>query len=168
MTERLVEWFMSVFGALPKELILTLISALPILELRGGLIAAALMGVNWVRALFFCLIGNILPIPFLLLLITPVFNRLKKTKHIRPLVEKLEAHAMGKSEKVQKYQFWGLLILVGIPLPGTGGWTGALVASVLGMDWKKALPPIILGIFLAAFLMILISYVVPWAVRTLF
>ena len=153
----LVEWFMNALDGLSGEWVATIISMVPLLELRGGLLAASLMGVDILVAVPLC-IGNIIPIPFILWFITPIFNALKKTKLFRPLVEKLEAKAMGKSDKIQKGYFWGLALFVGIPLPGTGAWTGALIATLLGIDFKKAFPAILLGILIATVIMALISY----------
>ena len=75
---------------------------------------------------------------------------------------------MGKSEQIQKYEFWGLMIFVGIPLPGTGAWTGALIASLLGIRFRKAFPAIILGILMATVIMCIISYFIPWLVVNVF
>lgn len=84
------------------------------------------------------IIGNIVPVPFILLLITPIFAWMKGTKKLKPLVEKLEARAMSKKDQIEKYEFWGLVLFVGIPLPGTGAWTGSLIAALLGIKFKKA------------------------------
>ena len=154
----LVEWFMNALDGLSGEWVATIISMVPLLELRGGLLAASLMDVDILVAVPLCIIGNIIPIPFILWFITPIFTAMKKTKLFRPLVEKLEAKAMGKSEKIQKGYFWGLALFVGIPLPGTGAWTGALIATLLGIKFKKAFPAILLGILIATIIMALISY----------
>ncbi len=139
MVESLVDWFTSVFAdLLPGELVIFLLSMLPILELRGGLIAAALLDIPLVEAVCICFIGNLIPVPFILLLIRPIFAWLKRTALFRPFVEKLERKAMGKSDTIRRYEFWGLLIFVGIPLPGTGVWTGALIASMLNISIKKS------------------------------
>ena len=90
--------------------------------------------------------------------IKKIFTAMKKTKLVRPLVEKMENKAMKKRDQIEKYEFWGLVLFVGIPLPGTGAWTGALVASLIDMDIKKAFKAILLGICLAAVIMTLISY----------
>ena len=90
--------------------------------------------------------------------IKKIFTAMKKTKLLRPLVEKMENKAMKKRDQIEKYEFWGLVLFVGIPLPGTGAWTGALVASLIDMDIKKAFKAILLGICLAAVIMTLISY----------
>ena len=157
--EGLVTWFMEVLGGkISKEMIVFVISMVPILELRGGLLAASLLNIPIVRAIWYCVIGNIIPVPFILLLITPIFNRLKKTRLFRPMVEKLESRALGKSEQIERYEFWGLALFVGVPLPGTGGWTGALIASLLGIRFRKAFPAIILGIFIATIIMSIVSY----------
>jgi len=145
-------------GKISKEMIVFVISMVPILELRGGLLAASVMNIDIVNAIWYCVIGNIIPVPFILLLITPVFNWLKGTKTFRPMVEKLESRAMGKSEQIEKYQFLGLVLFVGIPLPGTGAWTGSLIASLLGMKFKKAFPAVLLGIVMATVIMSIVSY----------
>lgn len=145
-------------GTLSGELIIFIISMIPILELRGGLLIASLMHIPMFKAVFICIIGNIIPIPFILLFIKKIFALLKKTKLFRHLVEKLENKAMGKSEQVQKYEFLGLLLFVGIPLPGTGAWTGSLIAALLDVDIKKASFAIFLGLILATIIMCLFSY----------
>ena len=141
-------------------MIVFLVSMVPILELRGGLIAAgpAVLDIPMWEALPICIIGNLIPIPFILLLITKIFDWMKGTKVFRPLVEKLEKKAMSKSSKIEKYEFWGLVLFVGIPLPGTGAWTGSLIAALLGIRFRKAFPAVVLGVFLAAFLMTVLSY----------
>lgn len=156
--ENLVEWFINALHGLSGELVCFIISMVPILELRGGLLAASLMHVDILRAVPLCILGNLLPVPFILWFITPIFNALKRTKLFRPMVEKIERKAMGKSEKIEKGYFWGLALFVGIPLPGTGAWTGALIASLLGIPAKKAFPAILLGIAIATVIMSVISY----------
>ena len=169
MADALISWFTTNLDVVvSKEMIVFIISMVPILELRGGLIAAALLKVPMIQAVIICIIGNIIPVPFILWLITPIFNWLKATKTFRPMVEKLEKKSMGKSDKIQKYEFWGLLIFVGIPLPGTGAWTGALIASLLGIKFKKAFPAIILGILMATVIMCIVSYFIPWLVVNVF
>lgn len=147
-------------GKVGNEVIVFLISMVPILELRGGLLAAgpAFLDVPMWRAIPICVVGNLLPIPFILLLITKIFDWMKGTKKLKPVVEKLEKKAMSKSANIEKYEFWGLVIFVGIPLPGTGAWTGALIAALLGIRFRKAFPAIVLGVCLAAFIMTILSY----------
>ena len=160
MTETLVQSIIDLLGgSFGKEAIVFIISMIPILELRGALLVAGpLLGVPVATAIPLCIIGNIIPVPFILLLITPIFKWMKGTKLFRPMVEKLEAKAMSKSDKIEKYEFWGLVLFVGIPLPGTGAWTGSLIAALLGMKFKKAFPAVIIGILMATVIMTIISY----------
>lgn len=156
--EGLVQWFVDTLNGISGEWVAFIVSLVPILELRGGLLAASLMNVDILKAVPICIIGNILPVPFILLFITPIFTWLKKTKLFRPMVEKLEAKALGKSDKIEKGYFWGLALFVGIPLPGTGAWTGSLIAALLGIKFKKAFPAVIVGIIIATIIMSIVSY----------
>ena len=161
MSDVLINWFVTNLGGkVGKELILFIISMVPILELRGGLLAAgpAFLNIPMWRAIPVRIIGNLLPIPFILLLITKIFDWMKGTKRLKPVVEKLEKKAMSQSANIEKYEFWGLVAFVGIPLPGTGAWTGALIAALLGIRFRKAFPAIVIGVCLAACIMTIISY----------
>jgi len=154
-------WIINTFGGvLTKEALVFVISMTPILELRGGLLAASYLHVEMWKAIGICVVGNLIPVPFILLLITPVFNWLKKTDLFRPMVEKLENKAMSKKDTIEKYEFWGLVLFVGIPLPGTGAWTGSLIASMLGIDFKKAFPAVCVGVAMATVIVTVISYVI--------
>lgn len=163
MTDRLAKNLVGLFGGLTtlafgKELIVFIISMLPILELRGGLIAASLLDMNPVTSFIVCFLGNIIPIPFILWFITPLFNKMKKTKLFSGLVTKLENKAMSKKEQIEKYEFWGLLLFVGIPLPGTGAWTGCLIAALLDMNKKKSFVAATLGVIMAGMIMMILSF----------
>lgn len=164
----LVTWFTEALGGINPVWICFIISMVPILELRGGLLAAALLGVDIFTAIPVCIIGNIIPIPFILWFITPVFNWLKKAKLFRPMVEKLEKKATNKSAKIENGYFWGLALFVGIPLPGTGAWTGGLIAALLDMPKKKSIPAILLGIAIATVIMSFVSYGLLDAIISLF
>ena len=155
-------------SGLPDEVICFVVSMVPIIELRGGLIIASIKGVPLWRAIGVCIAGNLVPIPFILLLITPIFAWLKKTKLFKPLVEKLEKKSMSKSDKIKKYEFLGLMLFVGIPLPGTGAWTGSLIAALLDIKIKKAFPAICLGLVMATIIMCFISYGIPWLISNVF
>lgn len=161
MTETLVQGIIDALGgSVGKEAIVFLISMVPILELRGALLVAGpLLGVPVQTAIPLSVIGNIIPVPFILFLISPIFKWMKGTKLFKPMVDKLEAKAMSKSDKIERYEFWGLVLFVGIPLPGTGAWTGSLIAALLGIKFKKAFPAVILGICMATVIMWFISYV---------
>ncbi len=159
MTNTLAQWFAdNLGGKMSPELVIFIVSMIPILELRGGLIVASLLNVNMWRAIPICIIGNIIPVPFILLLITKIFDGLRDTKAFGGIVRKLEARAMKRSDAIQKGEFIGLMLFVGIPIPGTGAWTGSLIAAMLGIDRKKAVPAILLGILIATVIMCIVSY----------
>ena len=152
-------WFASTLGQyVSKEVVIFIISMIPILELRGGLLVAWSLGVPILKAIPICIIGNIIPIPFILLFIRKIFQWMKKLPFFAKLIGKLEDRAMKKSDSIKKYEFWGLVLFVGIPLPGTGAWTGSLLAALLGMKFKKAFPAVLLGIALASVIMSIVSY----------
>ena len=157
--EVLVQWFSNHLSQfISPEGAVFIISMIPILELRGGLLAASLLKISAAKALPICIVGNIIPIPFILLFIRQIFKWMKKTKTFRGLITKLENRAMGKSDQIKRYEFLGLLLFVGIPLPGTGAWTGALIASLLEVDIKKSSIAILCGLFMASAIMYIVSY----------
>ena len=159
MTEAISEYIVNLFnGMIPKDLIVFIISMLPVLELRGGMVAASLLDVDLIKALIICYFGNILPIPFILLFIRRIFKFLKRFKVTRGLIEKLEIRSMRKKERVLRWRNWGLLLFVALPLPGTGGWTGALIAALLDMRIKTSFPLIAMGILIADLIMAIFSY----------
>lgn len=127
------------------------ISMIPIVELRGGIPYAMALGLHYPTALACALLGNFLPVPFIILYIKKIFAWLRrKSGRFDGIITKLEEKAHLKSRMVKKYSLLGLTILVGIPLPGTGAWTGALVAAILDMRVRHAAPAILLGLLLAA------------------
>lgn len=157
--ESIALWFAGTLGKyISSKLAVFIVSLVPILECRGGLIASALLKVDIRYAVPLCILGNILPIPFILLFIKRIFKWLKKFNFSRPLIEKLENRAMNKSKNMSNGEFLGLLLFVGIPLPGTGAWTGSLVVALLDMDFKKAITAIFLGILLATLIVGSLSY----------
>ena len=157
--EALVHWFsQNLSQYISPEGAVFLISMIPLLELRGGRLAASLLKISAVKAIPLCIVGNIIPIPFILLFTKQIFKVLKKTKIFRGLIIKLEDRAMRKSDQVKKYEFWGLMLFVGIPLPGTGAWTGSLIASLLEIDIKKSSLAILCGIIMATVIMYIVSY----------
>lgn len=159
MVEQIVEAIMTFLqDKVPEELVAFVISLCPVLECRGGMIAARLMEIPFIKAFLICYIGNMLPIPFIILFIRRIFDFLRKFKFFAKIVEKLEAKGEKNKEKVMKYEAWGLLLFVAIPLPGTGGWTGALMAALLDIRFKRALPIIALGVLIAGFIMSGLTY----------
>ena len=161
--ENIVAKIVSELGkTISKEMIVFIISLMPILELRGGLIAAALLKIPYVKAAIICIIGNTLPIPFILLFLNKIFTAMEKWKPTEKLVKFFKDRAIKNKAKIDKYGFWGLVLFVGIPLPGTGAWTGSLVASVFNMDIKKSALAIFIGIILAFIIMSIVSYGIVW------
>lgn len=162
MADKIVEIIINLFGTSSilggKQLIVFLISLMPILELRGGLLAASLLKLDPWQSYIISIVGNILPIPFILWFIKKIINWMKTKKCFNKITTWLDAKVEKNKKSIEKYGFWGLVIFVGIPLPGTGGWTGALIASLLDMNKKKTFLAITLGIFMASIIMMLISF----------
>lgn len=136
----------TVFG----KLLLTFGTAMvPVIELRGAIPVGVAAGLPPVVACVTAILGNLLPVPFIMLLVRRVFDWLRDTSFFGPKITWLERRAHLKGRLVRKYRLLGLVILVGIPLPGTGAWTGALVAALLDVRLRTALPAILLGLLIA-------------------
>jgi len=133
-------------------------SMVPLIELRGAIPIGAAFGMPWIPNFLISVLGNMVPIPFILLFIRKILAWMHTTKHFRAIADWLEKKAHSKSDQVLKYASFGLMLFVGIPLPGTGAWTGALIAALLDMRMKYALPSIFAGVIIAAFIMSGISY----------
>ena len=158
MTEQLAGWFVNNLGdVLRPEAIVFIVSLLPILELRGGILVGFLLGMDLLPSFIIAFIGNIIPVPFILMFIKFIFKKLKKTR-MKGFIEKIENKAMSKSDQIQKYAYLGLFLFVGIPLPGTGAWTGSLIAALLDMDMKKSFGIIVLGVIMAGIIISILSY----------
>lgn len=145
-------------GKISKEAIVFIISLMPILELRGGLIAASLLNVEYFRALIICIIGNILPIPFILLFMEKILIWLDSFNPTKKISNMLKNKVEKNKTNIEKYGYVGLILFVGIPLPGTGAWTGALIAALMQLDFKKSLICIFIGILLASIIMSILTY----------
>ena len=135
-----------------------LISMLPIVELRGAIPVGVGLDLNWLWTYIICVIGNMIPVPFIILFIRPIIEFLLKTKYLRGIGEKIRNRTMSKSGKITKYKMFGLFLFVAIPLPGTGAWTGAMLAGLMDMRLKDSVPMILLGVIVAGILMMGISY----------
>jgi len=145
-----------------KDLIIAFfISMLPVIELRGGIPFAYFRGIPFNTAIIVCLLGNILPVPFILLFIKKVFAFLERFAFIDKIIKKIENRARAKSESIKTGQLIGLFAFVAIPLPGTGAWTGALIAVLLGLDFKKAFTSIMLGVLTAGGIISALFYLMP-------
>ena len=154
--QRIFDFFL--FGG--KDFALFIISMIPLIELRGSIIFGAAMGIPWQHALLVSFLGNILPVPFLILLARPIFAWLKTTRLLAGFTQKVEDRLMKKADKVtvQKYSAIGLFLFVAIPLPGTGAWSGSLIAALLDVKMRYALPAVIAGVFAAGVIMTVASY----------
>ena len=139
-----------------KALITFLISMVPVIELRGAIPYGMAQGLAPWAACIISVIGNMLPVPFILLFIRKFLHWMKRYPRLGRIAEKLEQRAAHKSGRVQKSELIGLCLLVAIPLPGTGAWTGALVAALMEMRLKRALPTIFLGVVLAGIVVTLV------------
>lgn len=122
---------------------------LPVVELRGAIPFGVAAGLHPLAAMYAAMLGNLFPVPFILLLLRRVFRWLRHFPRLGGLIDRLESRAHLKGRKVRKYRTLGLVLLVAVPLPGTGAWTGALVADVLDIRMRTALPAIALGVVIA-------------------
>ncbi len=139
-------------------LVTFIISMAPVVELRGGIPFGAAFDLAPGQVITAAVAGNLLPTPFIILFIRKIFDFMCKYPKLNRLVEALENKAHAKSDTVLKYQTIGLCILVAVPLPGTGAWTGALVAAMLGLSMRKSMPAIIAGVLIAAMIVSGITY----------
>ena len=147
--DNIITWLHETWGG---EFCYTLMfSMLPIVELRGGIPLGVGMGLPLPLAVTAAVIGNMLPVPFIILFIRRIYLWLqRRIPPLRGLLERLERRVEEKKDLVLRYQFWGLLLLVAVPLPGTGAWTGAMVAAVMDLRMKRSMPAIFAGVLIAA------------------
>ena len=142
-----------------KYLATFIISMIPVIELRGAIPIGVGLGLTHIEAMAISVIGNMLPVPFIILFIRPIFKWMTKhSERLGRLAQKLEAKAEGKWDRIHRFQFFALTLFVAIPLPGTGAWTGALIAAVMNMRLRSALPSILLGVLIAGVLVTGLTY----------
>ncbi len=153
-----VTWFAGTVGKyISPKLAVFLVSMIPLIEERGGLLLARLLNLPLKEAVFWCVFGNILPIPFLLFGTKKLFHWMAN-HHLSKIVDHFYDKAQKNKERIEKYEILGLMLFVGIPLPGTGAWSGSVIATILDLDVKKASISILLGVAMAAVIMTLVSY----------
>lgn len=134
-------------------------AAFPVVELRGAVPYGVALDLPLLSVLTVSVIGNMLPVPFIMLFIRQIFAWMKtKSRRLRALAEKLEARAQAKGDILVKYETLGLFILVAIPLPGTGAWTGSLIAALFNLRIRHAVPTIFFGVVTAGLIMSVLSY----------
>lgn len=157
MGEIIKEFFLEIVG---KELCVFFCSMLPVIELRGAIPMAFALGLPWWQAYLISVLGNLLPVPFILLLINLVIKWMSSSKvtFFNKIANFLLKKVEKNRERIEKYSFWGLFLFVAIPLPMTGAWTGSLVAAVVGVKPLKAFLSALLGVLLAGVIVTLIVY----------
>ena len=159
IAQSIVAFIISIFGANAGKVIgIFLISLLPVIELRGSIPVGYYQGLPWYTNMITSIIGNLLPVPFILLFVVKVFEFMKKRNIMVNVIEKIEKRAMSRSESIANKEFLGLMLFVAIPLPGTGAWTGALIAALLQFNRKKSFMYICIGVLIAASLVTLGVY----------
>lgn len=143
-----------------KDILLTfLVAMVPVVELRGAIPFGVVRGLNIWTAIIASVLGNLVPVPFIILFIRRIFAWMRAhMPKLDGLVTRMEKKAEKNRAAVEKYAFWGLAILVAIPLPGTGAWTGALVAAMMEMRLKRAFPAIVIGVVIAGVIVSIITY----------
>ena len=148
------------WGTTAGSILMTLlISMVPVLVLRAAIPAGVIAGLDIPVVVATAIIGNLIPIPFIIVFIRKIFKWMQtKSEKLAALVKRLEDKADRKKDKVLKYEFWGLMFFVAIPLPGTGAWTGALIAAMLDMQLKRAFPAIAAGVVIAAVIVTVATY----------
>lgn len=138
---------------LGRAVITFVVSLLPIVELRGAIPIGVGLGLHPVAAMLISIAGNMVPVPFIILFIRRVFEWMRgKSPKLASVVEKMEAKAYAKRELIRKWELLGLFVLVAVPLPGTGAWTGALVAAIFDIRLRSAIPTILAGVVVAGFI----------------
>lgn len=157
MGEIIKEFFLEIVG---KELCVFFCSMLPVIELRGAIPMAFALGLPWWQAYLISVVGNLIPVPFILLLINLVIKWMASSKvtFFNKIANFLLKKVEKNRERIEKYSFWGLFLFVAIPLPMTGAWTGSLVAAVVGVKPLKAFLSALLGVLLAGVIVTLIVY----------
>lgn len=159
IAQSIVAFIISIFGANAGKVIgIFLISLLPVIELRGSIPIGYYQGLPWYTNMITSIIGNLLPVPFILLFVVKVFEFMKKRNIMVGFIEKIEKRAMSRSDSIANKEFIGLMLFVAIPLPGTGAWTGALIAALLQFNRKKSFMYICIGVLIAASLVTLGVY----------
>ena len=147
-------------GANIGSLMMTLLIAMtPVLELRAAIPAGVIAGLDLRLVVATAIVGNLIPIPFIIVFIRRIFKWMQtKSERLAQVVKRMEEKADRKKDKVLRYEFWGLMLFVAIPLPGTGAWTGALIAAMLDMQLKRAFPAIAAGVAIAALIVTVATY----------
>lgn len=166
----MIEALEAYLAGINKELAVFIISMIPIVELRGAIPFGVALGLEWHVAYILSVIGNIIPVPFIILLFRPIIEFLEKTKLFGKLARKLKKRTTSKMsdmDKKNKYKLLGLYLFVAIPLPGTGAWTGSAIAALMKMRIKHSFVAIAAGVVSAGLIMLVGSKLVEWIINAI-
>ena len=163
MANKLVKSILTIFSSVTativgKYTLIFVISLLPVLELRGGLIAASLLEMPMWQSALVCVFANVLIIPFVLFLMDKIIKLLSRFSIFKKFFSWWEARALKHKDMIDKYGYVGIMLFVAVPLPGSGAWTGCLLSVLLGLDKKKSFIASLIGVFIAAVIMLIFSY----------
>ena len=153
----MVDFIRQMLEGLGAETTVLIMSMIPVVELRGAIPVGMALGLTTYHSTILSFLGSMIPVPFILFGIRPVFELLRKTKLFRGLVDRLTTKSLNKGHRIQKFGAFALLIFVAIPLPGTGVWSGSLIAALLDMRFKYAFPAILVGNFIAGLIIMFLS-----------
>ena len=155
---QMIDAIFNYLAGVNKLLAVFIVSMFPIVELRGAIPLGVGLGLDFYKVFAVSVIGNMLPIPFIIMFIRPIIEYMRKTKTFSKFANWFEQRTMDKSDKITKYEMLGLFIFVAIPLPGTGAWTGAALAGLMNMRLKTSVPSIFFGVITAGIIMTLVSH----------
>ena len=156
--QQLIQQIFDFLAVAGQEVALFLVSMIPLIELRGSIPLGAALGMSWQSVFLISVIGNLIPVPFIILLVRPIFRWLKTTRIFSGFTTRIENRLLSKADKVTRYEVIGLCLFVAVPLPGTGAWSGAGIAALLGMRMRPALLSISCGVLIAGVIMTVGSY----------
>ena len=167
MVEAIKSFFLDTVG---RELCVFFCAMLPIIECRGAIPLGWALGLPWWQTFLLAFAGNILPVPFILLLIRKILSLMRgsRVKFFRSIAVWLDRKVEKHKGSIEKYGYWGVTLFVAVPLPGTGGWTGSLISAALEQRPKKAFPAVVLGVLIACTVMTLIFYAGSSGLRAIF
>lgn len=152
------QFLIDLFGLLSNEFKVMFTAAVPVIEVKGAIPVGIALGMTPSHATFLAFIGSVIPVPLILFTVRPIINYLKNTNTFKKMINRLINKSMNKSGNVKKYGYLGLFLFVAIPLPGTGVWTGSLIASLLDLRFKYAFPTILFGNLIASIIIMFLSF----------
>lgn len=149
--------FLNNIYIITDEVQIFIISALPIIELRGAIPIGHLLDLNPLKVLVISILGSTLPVPFLLIFLNPIFKKIRNYSFFRRKIDKVTHRTLSKIKNIKKFSLISLLIFVAVPIPSTGVWSGSLAASLLNLNKKKAFLAIFIGNTIAGVLVTILT-----------